>query len=733
MVARQQAGIAGPRTKPGRATRALLENAEQLAGALTAKQDPAETALLRLRARVPPVQDELLLRHLEDVPVERLRELTSGSVRAGTFGKVGIETVADVLKAGHLSWVPGIGEKTAGDVRGAAYQLANLARDGLRFRLDPDGRSAAETDLLRAVARHVQVAEQAPRFTELARMWAHALREPMSRAEPATRGLRFRFSRQSKDDVLAAIARLEELMEHPAPRDIAAKLTELADANDGAFTATELWRDFHKNAARIYAHLDEHTDLDLGGDAEHGALSAEIVEAVRRQVLDLSHVKASLRGYQSFGARYALVQRRALIGDEMGLGKTITALAVAAHLRSTDARHVLVICPASVLHNWQRETVRHTRLPATHLYGPGRAQRLKRWKQHGGVGITTYDTLRTLDGPYPTDMLIADEAHYVKNPNARRTSVLAAWAHEADRVLYLTGTPLENKVEEFRFLISQLQPAIAEELHYDFAFAGSDGFRSKVAPVYLRRNQEDVLAELPERLEAEDWVEMTTADLDVYRRAVASKNFMAMRRAAWERAPHGDCGKMARLADIVEESQAEGWKIVVFSFFLDTIRAISEALDVKVYGPLTGSVPPQKRLQLVDDFSAYRGSAVLVSQITAGGVGLNIQAASVVVLAEPQWKPSLEEQAIARCHRMGQTRRVHVHRLLTEPGVDLRMTQLLAEKATLFDEYARQSSVKDAAEESVDRTEIAMAKQILDEELNRLGFDDDPDLDPVLF
>jgi SNF2 family DNA or RNA helicase len=115
-----------------------------------------------------------------------------------------------------------------------------------------------------------------------------------------------------------------------------------------------------------------------------------------------------------------------------------------------------------------------------------------------------------------------------------------------------------------------------------------------------------------------------------------------------------------------------------------------------VLGPLTGSVPPSVRQEMVDEFTAVSGPAVLVAQIQVGGVGLNVQAASVVIIAEPQWTPSTEEQAIARAHRMGQVRRVDVHRLLCENSVDQRMLEVLHGKRVAFDQYARRSDLAEA-------------------------------------
>jgi SNF2 family DNA or RNA helicase len=130
-------------------------------------------------------------------------------------------------------------------------------------------------------------------------------------------------------------------------------------------------------------------------------------------------------------------------------------------------------------------------------------------------------------------------------------------------------------------------------------------------------------------------------------------------------------------------------------------------------GPLTGSVPPARRQQLIDDFTSDRRPRALVSQIEAGGVGLNIQAASVVILTEPQWKPSAEEQAIARCHRMGQARPVDVHRLLAEDSVDQRMLEILATKAALFDEYVRKSALKEISPDAVDISDLEVTEQVV--------------------
>ena len=321
-------------------------------------------------------------------------------------------------------------------------------------------------------------------------------------------------------------------------------------------------------------------------------------------------------------------------------------------------------------------------------------------------------------------MIVVDEAHFVKNPDTQRSQAVRRWMELADRALFLTGTPMENRVDEFRTLVDYLQPDVAAAIGDSDGLAGARAFRRTVAPAYLRRNQDDVLSELPERLDQLDWVELTPADLDAYREAVASENFMAMRRATFVGDGRRPSAKLERLAEILDEAADNRRKVVVFSYFLATLEVVCSMVGEAVYGPLDGSTRAEDRQKLVDEFTAVDGHAVLVSQIQAGGVGLNMQAASVVVLTEPQWKPSAEEQAIARCHRMGQVRRVHVHRLLAEDSVDQRMLEVLAEKGALMDAYVRESDLKDASVDAVDASSHGAAddeRRIVAGERARLG------------
>jgi SNF2 family DNA or RNA helicase len=385
--------------------------------------------------------------------------------------------------------------------------------------------------------------------------------------------------------------------------------------------------------------------------------------------------------------------------------------------------------------NWLHETERHTSLDAFRLHGGDRNIKFKAWARRGGIGVTTFGTLHTLQEPggVKVALLVVDEAHYIKNPRAFRTQEVKEWIRTTNRTLFLTGTPMENRVSEFKALIGHLSPMAATKLKTLDGLAGATAFRSAVAPVYLRRNQEDVLEELPPKIETEEWVGLEREDLQAYLEAVASGNFMAMRQAAYLPATRSGSRKLKRLAEIAEEAASGGRKIVVFSFFLKVLDAVAGTLDGLTMGSLTGSLPPNKRQKLVDEFTSRRGPAVLVSQIQAGGVGLNMQAASVVILTEPQWKRTTEDQAIARAHRMGQARPVDVHRLLAEDSVDQRMLEILKQKQILFDEYVKRSELKDVSPDAVDISDLKATKEVVSQaeaerrivelEQRRLGFE----------
>jgi superfamily II DNA or RNA helicase len=721
------------RVRSGAAARRVLSRAQGDATAAATVLGIAEGRRQEARtvhgaARAEAVRDELAR-----LPVSRLREMTKDQLRLGPLEAVGYTTVASVVGArvGRLQVIGGVGPDTAAQVVGAAYALRRALERTVRVRFDVDGRPDTQTRLLGCL-RHFDEAEQAigPVRDELADLAGRveALVPVASLAGSRLRMLfagptRRRQARVALDELHSVVA--ASGIDRGDPRwQRALGLRPDVPEIDGS-----IWDDYRERAVAYNGLLVVIAGLDGEPDVVHGHIPSEIAERIDTHELDTSLLDVSLRGYQAFGARFALAQGRAILGDEMGLGKTIEALAAIGHLHADGGTHSLVVCPASVLANWAHEIERRCRLPAFRLHGADRRRNLHAWVRRGGVGVVTYDSLKSLVVPdgLAVALLVADEAHYVKNPAAKRTQATLRHVRAVDRVLFLTGTPMENRLEEFRNLVAHIRPDLAARMEPGAGLVGADAFRAAVADVYLRRNQSDVLEELPPRIDNDEWVEPTSADRRAYAQAVRSGSFMAMRRAAFKAADVGESAKLHRLVEIVDEAADNGWKTVVFSSFLDVLRAVEQTLDRRSAGLLTGSLDPSSRQALVDEFSASPEPLVLVSQIQAGGVGLNIQAASVVVLTEPQWKPSIEDQAVARLHRLGQVRPVHVHRLLAEDGVEQRMLEILTTKRHLFDEYVRMSDLKDASPHAIDVSALAATPQaqaerrIIELERRRLG------------
>ncbi|MCR5250302.1 MAG: DEAD/DEAH box helicase family protein [Lachnospiraceae bacterium] len=449
---------------------------------------------------------------------------------------------------------------------------------------------------------------------------------------------------------------------------------------------------------------------------ETGMLAEELVEEINAQELNDELMLAHLRRYQQFGAKYIVNRKHALLGDEMGLGKTIQALAVMAHLAWSGKRRFLVVCPLSVMVNWVREIERHSQLEAVAIHGNDRGEEFTLWKEQCPVGVTSFETLERLplNEVKALDLIVVDEAHNVKNAKAKRTQNVLLLVQRSERVLYMTGTPLENRVEEMRFLIESIDHALGTKLRLLPAVA-DETFRRTIAQVYLRRGREEVLGELPELIESEEWLEMTAAEKEAYKKSLRKQNFMAVRRISWDTGEQSS--KLNRLCELVEEAVEDGRRVLVFSYFLDTLQMVADALGDLCIGRIDGSIPAAERQGLVDRFGACRKGAVLLGQVTAAGVGLNIQAASVVIFCEPQLKPSMEEQAIARAYRMGQERGVTVYRLLMKDSIDERIMQILKEKQEIFDRYADHSVVGD---EDLQQNKQAYLKELMEEELRRL-------------
>ena len=648
--------------------------------------------------------------------------LAGGGVRLGELRQEGFTTIADVYLASPklLAEVTGVGDVSAETLLRRARAAHDEAMLGCAVHLDAETRPQEHTALIRNLYwQHRLQPLEGP--IEETRTYLQKVSMEAEEASHISGMWKTLFSgREQRERAMAAVAALRSDLPVLSQRLDQLSTKVLAIISTPADT---IWDDFAQRAAEYYARISA-----LAPVAERrraGNTPEALAQVVDGYPLDTSLLRATLRPYQVFGTQFALLQERTLLADEMGLGKTVEAIAVLTHRAAHGATHFLVVCPLSVLVNWEREVPRHSALLAMEVYGDDRDLEFHRWCREGGVAVTTYETLQRVpwDEAPPIDCLIVDEAHYVKNPDTKRAKAVARIMEGVPRVLFLTGTPLENRVGEMTALLGMLDGDLARRLMNERLMRNPVAYRREISSRYLRRTREDVLTELPEKIEKTDWCVMTDVDRDDYLASLKAGRFTDLRRVGWH---HGDLtasSKAARLRELVDEAKADGTKVLVYTYFLHTLSLVEELLGEDCAGVINGSVPARERQRTIDDF-AQGDRTVLACQVTSGGQGLNIQAASVVIFCEPQLKPSAEEQAISRAYRMGQVRTVMVHRLLMANTVDERIDELLRSKTVVFDEYADRSEVAEQEREIVDLRQV---REIVASEVAKHGVERDAD------
>jgi superfamily II DNA or RNA helicase len=424
----------------------------------------------------------------------------------------------------------------------------------------------------------------------------------------------------------------------------------------------------------------------------------------------------TLRDYQREGLGWLHFLREFGLGgclaDDMGLGKTVQVLALLdAHRRGPS----IIVVPRSLIFNWMREAARFTpELKILDFSGPRR--RIAEIESSGAdVVLTTYGTLRSdaaelsaIDFEYA----ILDEAQAIKNPATG--SAKAARLLRANHRLALSGTPVENRIEELWSLFEFLNPGMLGPASTFGAMAESgEILRRALRPVILRRTKEQVAPELPERTEQTWYVELESAQRAFYldllartRRTVFEQvdrggmnsarmhileALLRLRQAACAPVladptrPRLPSAKLDALVPTLAEIVDEGHKAVVFSQFTRFLALVRARLDEAglAYEYLDGST--RHRDQHVDRFQSADGPPLFLISLKAGGHGLNLTAADYVYLLDPWWNPAVEAQAIDRAHRIGQTRHVIATRLVAKGTIEEKLLELQASKRALAD------------------------------------------------
>ncbi|MEU7423717.1 SNF2-related protein [Streptomyces sp. NPDC040750] len=437
---------------------------------------------------------------------------------------------------------------------------------------------------------------------------------------------------------------------------------------------------------------------------------------------------ATLRDYQLRGLAWLDLMTSLGLGgclaDDMGLGKTVTLIAL--HLKRARTEPTLVVCPASLLGNWQREINRFAPgVPVRRFHGPDRTLD----GLDGGFVLTTYGTMRAT-APHlaerPWGMVVADEAQHVKNPYSATAKALRTIPAPA-RVA-LTGTPVENNLSELWALLDWTTPGLLGPLksfrarHARAVENGEDAqaverLARLVRPFLLRRKKSDpgIVPELPPKTETDHPVPLTREQAALYeavvreamlaietargigRRGLVLKLLGALKQICDHPAlylkeeAHPDrlavrSGKLALLDELLDTLLAEDGSALVFTQYVGMARLITAHLSARAVPVdlLHGGTPVPERERMVDRFQSGE-TPVLVLSLKAAGTGLNLTRAGHVVHFDRWWNPAVEEQATDRAYRIGQTQPVQVHRLVTEGTVEDRIAEMLTAKRALAD------------------------------------------------
>ncbi|MET9083632.1 SNF2-related protein [Streptomyces sp. NPDC004237] len=537
-----------------------------------------------------------------------------------------------------------------------------------------------------------------------------------------------------------------------------AEMDALAEAARPLLRLRDTWVLLDPATARraAHRHLDSLTGIDALGAALSGTITvdgqaypcepagglADLITALRTSTSDTGLVpvpdglRAELRGYQHRGltwlARLTELGFGAVLADDMGLGKTLTAISLILHRQRTGARKpTLVLARASLVTNWIRELAKFApEVQAIAYHGTNRTL-----AEITGttVVVTTYGVLQRdaeLLAATQWDMVVADEAQSVKNPDSLAAQALRTLTCAVP--LAMTGTPVENRLEELWAIMDWANPGLLGTRTTFRTRYGRDAERDTtgetaralgrlISPFLLRRRKSDpgIAPELPDKIHAQRIVQLTREQAALYEAAV--RESLDAVRASTGIARHGlvvklitalrqvcnhpahylkesfdpDAGpgpfaarsaKLAALDELLDQISALGESALIFSSYVEMGRLLQAHLSASGMRPefLHGGTPVRARQRLVDAFQAG-DTPVLILSIKAAGVGLNLTRASHVIHFDQQWNPAIEDQATDRAHRIGQHRQVHVHQLLNDATLEDRIAALLVHKRALSD------------------------------------------------
>jgi non-specific serine/threonine protein kinase len=452
-----------------------------------------------------------------------------------------------------------------------------------------------------------------------------------------------------------------------------------------------------------------------------------------REIEPPYNLKMILRPYQVAGYQWLNYLRDikwgGILADDMGLGKTVQALSFMEYYRAEYGKlNALVVCPTTLIYNWENEIRKFTPTLTYRIHhGPARTKTKEEISDHE-ITITTYGTLRSdikLLMSVQFDYVILDESQAIKNPSSKVTK--AACLLNARHRLCMSGTPLQNNTFDVFAQMNFLNPGMLGTMEFfrqEFAIPidkfgeadRKDHLRKILYPFILRRTKEQVARDLPEKLEMILWCEMEDEQrkiYDAYRNDFRDKILGTIQEQGIQRSQLTILQGLMKLRQICdspailnEEEKFENHSIkldelareivenigdhkaLVFSQFLGMlalIRAKLEALGVK-YEYFDGSTSAPDREKAIQSFQKDDEVRVFLISLKAGGVGLNLTAADYVYIVDPWWNPAVEQQAIDRTHRIGQTKNIFAYRMICKDTIEDKIIQLQEKKRVLAKE-----------------------------------------------
>ena len=482
--------------------------------------------------------------------------------------------------------------------------------------------------------------------------------------------------------------------------------------------------------------------LQLADAAAKKFLPAEHVAKLERRASELKArvtpalppaIRAELRPYQTEGFHFLAYLTAnhfgGVLADDMGLGKTLQALAWLAWLHQESAAAgaaaplpSLVVCPKSVMDNWRAEAERFYPALRVRVWRGEPVEELTAARESADLLVLNYSQLRALSPAISRltwRVAILDEAQCVKNPDSQ--TAVAARALTAEHRLALTGTPIENRLLDLWSILAFAMPgALGNRAHFLRRFNAQDDplarrrLAARVRPFLLRRTKAQVATDLPDRVEEDLLCEMEGPQLTLYRAELKRArqivlglkthqqfnnerfniltSLLRLRQICCHPAlvdaklRTAESAKAVALEELLEPLMEEGHKVLVFSQFVTMLDLLRETLKEREWPHYYLAGDTENRGDLVREFQAAPGGAVFLISLKAGGFGLNLTAASYVVLFDPWWNPAVENQAIDRTHRIGQTSKVMAYRLVMKDSIEQKIRALQKQKAALADD-----------------------------------------------